>query len=193
MTSAMICSRRLRSRLQKEVAGADARGSRQPARGVAGGLQTKLLGRIGIQQIGLQNAVLDDHGAPGGHAFAIEGAAAEAAGDGAVVDHRDVLAGDLLAQFAHQERGFAVDAVAIGGLEDVSSRERATCGSKMMGTRVVFTLRAPRRRSVRRAAVLPDRFGRFQLGQACAPPNTSSRAACCPFSSRAMGTAETEQ
>ena len=39
---------------------------------------------------------------------------------GAVVDHGDVFAGDLLAELAGEQGGVAVDGVAVGGVEDVA-------------------------------------------------------------------------
>ena len=74
---------------------------------------------VRIQQIRLQHAVLDDHCAARGNAFAIEWAGAEAAGHGAVVDHGHVIAGNLLSELAGEERSAAIDRVAIHAFEDV--------------------------------------------------------------------------
>ncbi len=101
--SAISCFGSFRSRLQKIISRTDSRSARESARGVGGGLQAEFFRGVGVQQIRLQHAVFDDHRAPGGDAFAIEGRGAEAADHGAVVDHGDLVAGDLLAQLACQE------------------------------------------------------------------------------------------
>ena len=72
----------------KKIAVADARVAGDAARRVAGGLQAELARRVGVQQIALQHAAFDHHGAARGHAFIVEGRGAEQAGDGAVVDRR---------------------------------------------------------------------------------------------------------
>ena len=73
--------------------------------------------------------MLDEDGAAGGQAFAIEGSGAEATGleiafmvedHRAVVDDGDVLTGDALAQHSGEEAGVAIDGVAVGGVEDVA-------------------------------------------------------------------------
>ena len=88
---------------QEVIAGADARGAGQAAGSVGGGEQTKLLGGVGIQQVRLEHALFDHHGAARGDALAIEGAGAEAAPHGAVIDHRDLVTGDFLLQFTGEE------------------------------------------------------------------------------------------
>jgi hypothetical protein len=65
--------------LEIKIAAADAGRARQAARRVVRGFQAQLARRIGVEQVGLQDAILDDDGAQRGQAFAVEGRAAEAA------------------------------------------------------------------------------------------------------------------
>src|SRR5690348_4017426 len=81
--------------LQEIVASADARGSSKTARRVPRGLHSQFFRGVGVQKIGLEDTVVDHDGAAGGNAFAVKGAGAEAAGNGAVIDDSDVFPGDL--------------------------------------------------------------------------------------------------
>src|SRR5712692_6858531 len=94
---------RLRSGVQEVVAGADAGGAGEPARCVGSGFEAEFLGRVSVQQIRLQHAVLNDNRAACRDAFSVKRRRAEAADHGAVVDHGDVTAGNLLAQLAREE------------------------------------------------------------------------------------------
>ena len=89
---------RARSGFEKEVAVPDARVAGDAARGVAGGGHAEFVGGVGVEQIAAEHAVFDDGSAPRGHAFVVERRGAEEARNGAVVDERDVLRGDLFAQ-----------------------------------------------------------------------------------------------
>ena len=119
LTSAINCCGVLGAGLQKIVAGADAGSSGQSARGVAGGLQAEFLRGVGVQYVRREHSVFDDHGAARGDAFAVEGAGAEAADDGAVVDDGDAGSGDGLAEFSGEERCAAIDGVSVHAFENV--------------------------------------------------------------------------
>src|SRR5438552_6217406 len=67
------------SLFQKEIAGANPRISGQSAGSISGSCQPKLFGRVGVEQVGLQDAFLNHHSSPAGDAFAIERAAAKTA------------------------------------------------------------------------------------------------------------------
>ena len=68
--------------------------------------------------------------------------------------------------------------------------ERATSGANTIGTRCVGTLRAPRRRMVRRAASLPMDSGESKSMSLRAPLHQPSRC-IWPLASMASGAAET--
>ena len=101
-------------------------------RGVAGGLHVELARGVGVHHVVFEDAALDEDGAAGGKAFAVEGTGAEACDlhwvavgvviedEGAVVDDGNVFAGDLLTEHAAEERGVSVDGVTVGGVEDVA-------------------------------------------------------------------------
>src|SRR5271167_4064504 len=108
--------RRLCAWFKEIISGADSGRPGESARGVGGGFEAQLLSRVGIQQIRLQRSVLNHYRAARGNTFAIEGSGAEAAGHGAIVDYGDVCAGNFLAEFARQERGSAIDRVAVHAL-----------------------------------------------------------------------------
>lgn len=93
----------LRAGLEKEVARTDAGRSRQSARGVAGGLQSKLSRGVGIQQVRLEHAILNHDSLAAGYTFGVERAGTEAAAHGAIVDHVDLVARNLLVQLAGEE------------------------------------------------------------------------------------------
>ena len=138
----------------------------QAARRVAGGLHPQLARRVGIQQVALQHAALDHHGAPRGHAFIVERRGAEQAGNGGVVNHREVLAGHLFAQLAGQKRLVPVDRHAVHGVKEVVEQRCGDVrGSKTTGTFWVATLTGFSRRSARCAAVRPTCSGGLQAGE----------------------------
>ena len=112
--------RRLRSRLEEVVAGADARSAGQSAGSIGRGGKAELLRGVGIQQIRLEHTLFDHHGTACGDTLAIEGTGAEAAAHGAIIDHGDLVTGDFLLQFAGEERGTAVYGVPVDSLEDVA-------------------------------------------------------------------------
>jgi hypothetical protein len=66
-----------------------------------------------------QDAVFDDHSAARGDAFAVKGAGAEAADDGAVIDNGYAFGGNFLAKLSCQERRAAVDGVSVYTFENV--------------------------------------------------------------------------
>src|SRR5436305_2897207 len=64
-----------------------------------------------------------DHGvAASGNALASKRRCTEAARDGSVVDDGDVLACDLLSQFASEKRGAAIDGVASDRVENLAEK-----------------------------------------------------------------------
>src|ERR1700682_5950101 len=85
------CSRRLFAGLEEIISRSDSRSASESTRRVACGLKAELLRRVGVQQVRLQHAILDDNGAPGRDAFAVEGRGAEASDHGAIVDHGDMI------------------------------------------------------------------------------------------------------
>jgi hypothetical protein len=117
--SAIICFGVFVPGFEKVIARADAGSAGESARSVGGGFEAQLFRGVGVQQIRLQNSVLDDDRAASRNAFAVEGRGAEAAGDGAVVDHVDVGPGNFLSEFAGQERCSAIDRVAVDAFENV--------------------------------------------------------------------------
>ena len=107
--------------------------SRKSARGIAGSLQLKFLRRVGVEQIRLQHAVLDDYCAARGYALAIERARAESADNRAIVDDVDVVAGNLLSQLASKKRRAAINRVSVDALENVLQDRVGNHGIKMIG------------------------------------------------------------
>ena len=119
-----ILFRRHRAGFQVEVSGADPGIAGQPASGVARGRDAEFAAGVGVGDVALQDAALYQNRAPRGQAFGIEGRRAEAADavvdHGAIVDDRDVFAGDALAEHLVKEGCVAIDGVAVGGLKDVA-------------------------------------------------------------------------
>src|SRR5208283_5423161 len=111
--------RRFRPGLEEVISRTDSGRSGQSARRVGRGFQAQFFRGVGIQQIRLQDPVLHDYRAAGGNALAIERRGAETAGHGAVVDYGDVRSGNFLAEFAGEERGSAIDRVAVYAFEDM--------------------------------------------------------------------------
>src|SRR6201999_734184 len=94
--------------------------SREPANGVACASHIQL-----ARGIGVQNAVFDDDLAAGWQTFAIERRRAVASDDRSIIDHIDGLSRHLFAEFPGEEGGSAIDAVAIGCVEN-GTNERAS-------------------------------------------------------------------
>ena len=175
---------------EEVVAATDAGSAGQAARGFAGGLHVELARGVGVEHEVLEDAALDDDGAARGEAIAVEGRGAEAAyaelaavgevvveDHGAVVDHGDVFAGDLLAELAGEHAGVAIDGVAVGCGEQVAHQAAGDFGGEDDGA----TLRgnAARAEAAKRAlgGDLADGFGAFEELARCGRRSTSSRAA----------------
>src|ERR1700741_3010288 len=64
-------------------------------------------------------SLFDHHRAPAGNALSIEWRGSESAAHGSVIDHGDVVSGDLFAEFARQERRATVNRIAVHGFRNV--------------------------------------------------------------------------
>src|SRR5713226_7293186 len=100
--------------LEIKITGACSWSPRQSSRCVAGSLESQLARRVGIEQIGFQHAFFDDNGTAGGNTFTVKGRGPEAANHGAIVNQRDIFAGNLLAQLIDKECSLAIDRVTGG-------------------------------------------------------------------------------
>ena len=159
-------ARRFRSGFQEIISRSDTGRPGKSARCVGGGLESQLLRGVSIQQIRLQNSVLNHHRAARGNALAIEGRGAEAAGHGAVVDDGDVRSSNRLPEFARQERGSAIDGVAVHALENMF--EHGACDHGIEHHRHVRGLHLARAEASQGAAsgFSSDLFRRVELRQA---------------------------
>src|SRR5579862_2026979 len=106
-------------RLQKVIAWPDSGRAGQSARSVPGGPQAKLFRSIGIQQIRPEHTILNDDGASRGYPFTIKGAGTESTRDGAIVNHIDAIASDLLTQLSRQKRCTAINRIAVHALKNM--------------------------------------------------------------------------
>jgi hypothetical protein len=156
-----------RAGFEVEVACADAGVSCEAARGVAGRLHVELARGVGVHHVVFQDAAFDEHGAARGQTFTVEGTCAEAADvvedQSAVVDDGDVFAGDSFAQHAAEERGVAVDGVAVGRVEDVADDGLRHLGGE--DNRGLLGLDLTRAETLQRAACrfASDLFGVFEF------------------------------
>ena len=110
---------RFRTWLQEIISRTNSGRSGQPPRSVASGLKAELFRGVRVQQIRPEHAIFNHDGAPGGNAFTVKRAGAKTASDGAVVDHVDAVACDLLSQLARQERCTAINGVSIHAFENM--------------------------------------------------------------------------
>src|SRR5262249_34253598 len=83
-----------------------------------------------VLHITYEDAVLDENVAPRGHALVVHVEGAAPVGDGAVVDHRDELGGDLLSHASREGRGLlaveiSLEAVAHRLVEEDAGQARA--------------------------------------------------------------------
>src|SRR4029077_740124 len=116
--------RSFRSGLQEIISRTDPRRARQPARSIGRRLQTELSRGVGIQQIRLEYTVLDYDRTARGDAFAVEGRGAEPSDHRPIVNHRNVIAGDLLAQFARKKRCLAIDRFSVDAFKNMTDDRR---------------------------------------------------------------------
>src|SRR4029077_12233884 len=72
-----------------------------------------------VQQIRLEHAVLDYHCAPCRDAFAVERRRTKASDHGAVVNYRNLVAGDFLTQLAREKRSATIDRVSVDAFKNV--------------------------------------------------------------------------
>src|SRR5215470_5384672 len=105
--------RGFRARLQEIVSWSNTRSTGKPARGVGRGLQSQLLGGVGVEQIRFQYAIFDHDRTARGNALSIEGGCAKPAGDRAVVDDVYSVSRDLLPQLTGQKRRTAINRIPI--------------------------------------------------------------------------------
>src|SRR5204862_7833951 len=110
--------RRLGSWLQKEIAPANSRSARQPARGIAGSREPQLARRVGVQQIRIQQSLFKDDSTARGYSLAVKRGTPKPSGHSAVVHDSYVAAKDLLPQLAGKKRGMTVDRVSVHGIKD---------------------------------------------------------------------------
>src|SRR5271165_4560500 len=157
--------RRSRAGLQKIIAGADAGSSREPAGGVAGGLQAEFFSGVGIENVRSENAVFDDHGAARGNALAVERTGAEAADDSAVVDDGDAGRGDGLAEFSGEERSAAIDGVSVHAFENVLEDGGCDHGVEDDGNMLGFHFARAQAAKRSLGGDLPDMLGRLETIQ----------------------------
>src|SRR6185369_12398488 len=92
------------------------------AAGIAGGLHAELAGRVGAQEIALQDAVGDDLAVAGGDAVAVEGGAAQSALDVRPFADLDEFGHHLLAEVVEQEGRLAVERAAAGGMDQAAEQ-----------------------------------------------------------------------
>src|SRR6185369_9591459 len=100
-------------------AGTNAWSAGEATRGVACGFEAELFRRVGIQNVGLQHAILDNDSAARRHSLAVERTAAEPPDHGAVIDDGDVGASNLFAKLAGEKRCSTINSIAIYAFEDV--------------------------------------------------------------------------
>src|SRR2546429_1256576 len=98
---------------QVEVGRADRRRLADAARRVACRGEPQLAGRVGVEQVVLQDALLHDGGLPSRQPLAIERLGAQAARYPAVVVHGDHVRGDTLSQPPDEVGGALVNGIAI--------------------------------------------------------------------------------
>src|SRR5689334_2271695 len=105
--------------LQKEISRADAGRARQSPRGVAGRFKPQFFRGVGIEQIGFEHAVFNDHGPTRRDALAVKWLGAKTAGNRSIVYNCNVAGGDLLSQLAGQEGRLAINGVTIDRIKNV--------------------------------------------------------------------------
>ena len=111
--------RRVRPRRQVEI-----RRRLAVAGAVAGAAKLQLARRIRTTEIVPQNSVFDHHRALRCHAFAVERARPQSAGQQPVIYHRYSLGCDFLSQLIHQERPAQVNGVAGHRTKEVAQQLR---------------------------------------------------------------------
>ncbi len=161
----MSCSGRDGAGLEIEVVAADAGSTGKSARCVGGGLEIEFASGVGVEQVAGEHAAIDDDGAAGGQAFAVEVSGAEAAGEGAVVDDGDVVGGDFFAELAGQEGSATVDSVSVDGGHDVADEAAGDFGREDDGGALGRNAAGAEAAEGAASGFFADGLGRFKLGE----------------------------